>query len=174
MVHHRGPARKRIARKRFGAIVASPTFLAIAARSTIALVSVSRATGGTTDQIMTPKSETWKATKCNTVGTGEMKTFVFETKYTKCNAAIIQEKQYANNGAPHLTVVDAMTGEPLLTVTTNIPGYRPEPGYVVIKDWSENEGVLAALFQAGIIGAAESVVPAGYCKAFVCKYKGFK
>ena len=59
-----GRARKTIAKKRFGVIAANLTFRAIAARITMRLVSV---------YVSTAKLETWKATKCNTVGIGEMR-----------------------------------------------------------------------------------------------------
>lgn len=98
-------------------------------------------------------------------------TFPFHTKYggNVPNAFIVQSEYY-NNKSIHLSVYDALSGQQICVATTNVPGYRPEPGYVLIKDWSENEGVFNALFQAGVIGHIEGTVKAGYTQALLCKY----
>lgn len=99
-----------------------------------------------------------------------MKTFEFNAAYVRCENAMIKENTYANNGTTQLAVVDADTGEMLCVATTNVPGYRPKPGYVLIKNWSENESVFEALHKAGIVGEVEDSVPVGYVKALLCKY----
>jgi hypothetical protein len=42
-------------------------------------------------------------------------------------------------------------GMPVATATVCIPGYPFEPGTTAIKDYSENEGILAALVSAGVV-----------------------
>lgn len=102
-----------------------------------------------------------------------MKFFRFKTKYENCEAYIV-ERTYANNRVMHLTVHHAETGEPLCVATTNVPGYRPAENHVLIKDWSENEGVFNALYSAGIISTVQRYVKTGFVKAYECEYYGLK
>lgn len=55
-------------------------------------------------------------------------------------------------------------GERILTVTTNTH-YRPGPGCVVVKTWSENEGVVAALEAANYMKATGTKVQTGFDEA---------
>lgn len=41
--------------------------------------------------------------------------------------------------------------EPLATATVNVPDWGPEDGCIMIKDWSENEGMMASLVDSGVI-----------------------
>ena len=54
------------------------------------------------------------------------------------------------NGNVALTLLDAETGEPILTATVNDGGKLP-PYVAHIKDYSENEGVYDWMQRAGII-----------------------
>lgn len=100
-----------------------------------------------------------------------MEPFPFSTRYGGTTSyATIVENKYANNQAIQLEVHDALNGETICVATTNIPGYRPEPGYVLIKNWSENDGVYDALLNARIIGPVEQEIPAGFATAYLCKY----
>ena len=62
------------------------------------------------------------------------------------------------------TAIDLIctNGEPYTTATVNLPGESLEPGFVFIKDYSENEGVLAALEKAGIVKTTGRVVESGF------------
>lgn len=44
-----------------------------------------------------------------------------------------------------------------------------DKGYVFIKDYSENEGVLETLLKEGVVGEPIGTVPVGYTNAYVCK-----
>jgi len=41
--------------------------------------------------------------------------------------------------------------------------------YVLIKDWSENEGMLSALAAAGLINDTGERIPTGMCEAALCE-----
>lgn len=95
--------------------------------------------------------------------------FPFKTKYEDCTAYIV-EKTYSSPSNPCLEIHDAVKFGVLCIATTNIAGYRCPPGYVLIKNWSENEGVYEALLAAGVIGPVEKHVPTGFVTAYECKY----
>jgi len=72
------------------------------------------------------------------------------------------------NGALAIRAVDADTGEPVAVLTVNMPDIKLAPGEVLIKDYSENEGALETLLQAGVVEALE-VIPCSYAEAIRCR-----
>ena len=100
------------------------------------------------------------------------KTFEFKTMYgtPRNGKAYILEKTYSSPSNLCLEVYDYDTNEPLCVATTNIAGYRCEPGNVLIKNWSENQGVYEALLKAGVIGPVLREVPTGFVTAYECEY----
>lgn len=97
--------------------------------------------------------------------------FVYMTRYSGMpRSAYIVKRSYQYGGGMLLTVHDKDTGMALCTATTNVPGYNPEPGNVLIKTWSENEGVYEALLNANVIGPVIRKVPAGHALAYECEY----
>ena len=80
--------------------------------------------------------------------------------------SFIQIAAYAN-GRPAICLVSNI-GKPLLTASVNIPEYKLADGYVLIKNWSENEGILKDLIDNNIVGPAEGLVPSGYVHAHIC------
>ena len=83
------------------------------------------------------------------------------------------------NGAPGLHFEDASSGEPIAHATVNLPEKaalsRERYTLVWIKHWSENEGILEVLLDAGIIEQTGLFTDSGYvddiplCKV-VCPY----
>jgi hypothetical protein len=71
------------------------------------------------------------------------------------------EKAAYGNGRPALVLRDAEDGEQVAVATVNLPGVPLNPGEVFIKDYSENEGMLAALVRAGIVEPSGEAVPSG-------------
>jgi hypothetical protein len=65
-------------------------------------------------------------------------------------------------------LVDAENGEEYLTATVNIMGSNLAPDEVLIKDYSENEGIYKALLKRGFIGIRKRSVTSGYIEAYVC------
>ena len=67
-------------------------------------------------------------------------------------------------GATAIYLVDTADGEPVATATVNVEGVSENlpPSEVLIKDYSENEGMLGALIRAGLIEDTGRRVPTGY------------
>lgn len=74
-----------------------------------------------------------------------------------------------SNGRTAITLSDAEDFMPIAKATVNIPEAHLEDDEVLIKDWSENEGIYQALVKAGVISKLIETVPSGYADAFKCK-----
>ena len=64
--------------------------------------------------------------------------------------AVDMEQTYPN-GRPALILTDAEDGSGVCYASINIPQIDLEKDEVIIKNYSENQGVLDALIEAGII-----------------------
>lgn len=91
-----------------------------------------------------------------------------ETKYCPKGIYQITSPGVYRDGSPALKCLDQV-GHPQFTATVCIEGQRPKPGHVFIKDWSENEGVLDALLEAGIVEEPIRNVTCGFSVAHECK-----
>ena len=78
---------------------------------------------------------------------------------------LFHEYHYGGNVA--IQLVDERDGQPVATATVN-PEYTMKDGYVCIKDYSENEGMLEALMNAGIVSEPISFIQMGFVKVPVC------
>ena len=67
-----------------------------------------------------------------------------------------------SNGRTAIELTDAETGEPVLTATVNIPGVDLTNREVIIKNYSENEGVLGFLMDNNIVGPVKREVTTGF------------
>lgn len=88
-----------------------------------------------------------------------------ETAYTpKGDYELVLEGEY-KDGSPAFSVYN--NGEHMFraTVCVDMP---PENGNIIIKDWSENEGVYQALLDAGIINESVKTHHTGFVEAFEC------
>lgn len=56
-----------------------------------------------------------------------------------------------SNGRPSLSLLDAEDGQLIAVASINVPEIPLKPRELVIKDYSENQGMLAALLAAGLI-----------------------
>lgn len=67
-------------------------------------------------------------------------------------------------GSKAIYLVDAHDGEPVATATVNVEGVseRLPASEVLIKDYSENAGMLDALVGAGLVEDTGRRVPTGY------------
>lgn len=85
-------------------------------------------------------------------------------------------KQQYHNGKTALELVaaeddeenDVFKGEPIATATINIPVIL-EHDEVLIKNYSENEGMLEALVDAGVVKPTGRVIQTGFVEVPVCK-----
>lgn len=73
------------------------------------------------------------------------------------------------NGRTAIELNDSSTGEPVAVATVNLPNEKIADDEVIIKNWSENEGMLATLEKAGVISKPIRTVETGYVEAHVCK-----
>lgn len=89
------------------------------------------------------------------------------TKYIKNQPCILKKSKYVADRSTALGLFDEVTGELLLVPTVCMDGVggAPAEGNVWIKDWSENEGVMQALIDAGVISLPVGTTPAGFATA---------
>ena len=74
--------------------------------------------------------------------------------------------RYAHNDNLALLLQSA-TGEPYGKATANVEFQLPDP-LVVVKDYSENEGMLDALVEAGVVQPLSYKTPLGHAEGLVC------
>jgi len=67
---------------------------------------------------------------------------------------------------------DAQTGEPIATATVYLLGLQLEPDEVVNKNCSENEGVLQALIDAGVVHPPHRHAHTVFIQADICRLRG--
>jgi len=80
----------------------------------------------------------------------------------------IQYKQYSN-GRTALQLTDAADGSPVCTASKNLPDETLAEDEVCIKDYSENEGMLAALVEAGVISEPLRHIAVNHVTIPVCR-----
>lgn len=68
-----------------------------------------------------------------------------------------------------LTLEDPDNGEDIAVATINIPGEPLSKDEVIIKDYSENEGMLETLINASIISKPVRFVQTGHISAPICE-----
>ncbi|MDB5144211.1 MAG: hypothetical protein JWQ66_2924 [Mucilaginibacter sp.] len=78
----------------------------------------------------------------------------------------IEKLQYHNGRiALRLMGTGEIYGEPVATATVNIADDDTQPDEVVIKDYSENEGMYQTLLNAGIITPAHRYTSSGWIES---------
>lgn len=77
----------------------------------------------------------------------------------------VQMSKYTN-GRPAIQLFG--DDGPWAKATVNIPEFDVPVGHVLIKDWSENNGIMEDLIDNGVIGSPVGVVPAGFELAQLC------
>lgn len=91
-------------------------------------------------------------------------------KHAEClpkgTVTYVQIAQYAN-GRPAIQLCSD-TGAPEAMATCNLPDTKVPDGHVLIKDWSENKGIMEDLIDNGVIGPPVGVAPTGFCLAKLC------
>ena len=74
-------------------------------------------------------------------------------------------RRYQNNRLA-IQLVDISDNLPYAVATVNLPEVTDLPeNHVIIKSWSENAGMVEALFEAGIIDEFVRTHRTGYCEA---------
>jgi len=81
---------------------------------------------------------------------------------------VIQLDRYRNGGRVAMTLLIKETGEEMTVATVNVPEIPLKPDEVLIKDYSENEGLLKILEDARIVRATGTSYQSGYVKIPKC------
>lgn len=81
----------------------------------------------------------------------------------------VERASYGHTDRIALTLSDVEDGEPVAVATINLPELALAADEVVIKDYSENEGMLATLVTAGVISAPLRAIPLQYVTVYVCR-----
>ena len=89
-------------------------------------------------------------------------------KYFEFNKNEIVFGEYTNNNRTAISIVNPMEG-PMCKCTVNIPDVKLEDDEVLIKDYSENEGVLGDLINAKVISSSIEQIPTGHVYVHKCK-----
>jgi len=92
---------------------------------------------------------------------------VHKVKFKQWNC-ILEFGQYKENDRIAISLVEEETGEDVATVTINLDKVSLSDNEVIIKDYSENEGVYEALVKAEIISRAKRYIHSGFISAPVC------
>jgi hypothetical protein len=79
----------------------------------------------------------------------------------------LQFCKYAN-GNNAITLADTQ-GEMYATASVNVPGVELESNEVLIKNYSENEGILEMLEEAGYVERTGRYVQSGFVNIPICK-----
>lgn len=91
---------------------------------------------------------------------------IYDYKGTKVRVKVIT---YCTPNQIHLQ--DVSTGEPFLVGTSNIPALDNLEGYVAVKNYSENDGMLQFLIDNGIVDNPVTYVKENYGLFPICKLK---
>lgn len=75
---------------------------------------------------------------------------------------------YYPNGRVVIQLIDPEDNCCNAIATVNIPEMFIPEGYVLIKDYAENHGILQDLIDGGLVGQPIDTVPCGYSQAHVC------
>ena len=90
-----------------------------------------------------------------------------KTKYNPQGEYQVVCRGRYHDGSPALEIFTS-EGEVQSKATVCVPGHVPTGDNVMIKDWSENEGILDALIGAGVIEKPVAEIQCNFVTAFEC------
>lgn len=94
-------------------------------------------------------------------------------RYRNWDCELVKGQYY--NGRISLSLVaakddgDIFAGEPIATATVNITEVDLKDDEVLIKDYSENRGMLQTLIDADVVSPTGQTVKSGFVEVHVCK-----
>ena len=91
-----------------------------------------------------------------------------------CNATYVKHEVEISkgeypNGRLAIVLVDPDFGECWAVATVNLPEVHLEKDEIIVKDWSENEGMLAFLVDNGLVEDTGKTAATGYATANIVK-----
>lgn len=84
-------------------------------------------------------------------------------------ACRVERASYGQSGRIALPLYGLEDGSPVAVATVNLPELALAPDEVLIKDYSENAGMLDLLVAAGVVGPPLREVRSGYVTLYVCR-----
>jgi hypothetical protein len=81
----------------------------------------------------------------------------------------VERASYGRTGRIALPLYAVEDGSPVATATVNLPELSLAADEVVIKDYSENEGMLDLLVAAGVVSPPLREVQGRYVTLYVCR-----
>lgn len=90
-----------------------------------------------------------------------MKEFTFQTKFGSSYQVHLTVEKY-RNGQTSLQLIDANDETPVATASVSIPGVDLDENEIVVKDYSENEGMLDFLLENNIVEMRSEYLEVGY------------
>ena len=97
-----------------------------------------------------------------------MKTFSISAPWDERSTIVsIKLDKYAN-GRTRICLLDAVDNEPYAVATTNLPDVLLLDNEVIVKDYSENEGMLEFLTTNNIVFPTDKWVSTGFVDVQIC------
>lgn len=93
-----------------------------------------------------------------------------QAKYLPRKSYVVSVSHYTLNRSPSIEIL-SINGVLEMTASVCLQD-PPAEGNVIIKEWSENEGIVVALAEAELIGAPVKKHIAGFGEAFEYRMKG--
>jgi len=90
-----------------------------------------------------------------------------KTKHIPHTKAMLHKRKY-RNGRTALDI-RSLDGELMAVATVNLEQADVPEGHVLIKDYSENSGMLDALIGSGVISEPLCEIPTGFVMVQLCK-----
>lgn len=84
-------------------------------------------------------------------------------------ACRVERASYGGTDRIALPLYAIEDGSPVAVATVNLPELALEADQVLIKDYSENEGLLALLVAARVVSPPLREVQSGYVTLYVCR-----
>lgn len=79
-----------------------------------------------------------------------------------------------NNGRLAFELISIKNDEPILVATVNVPEAILRKDEVIIKNYSENEGVLEVLVKAKIISEPIGYIKTGFASSPICRILNYQ
>lgn len=90
-----------------------------------------------------------------------MKEFTFQTKFGSSYQVHLTVGKY-RNGQTSLQLIDAVDGTPVATASVSLPDIDLDENEIIVKDYSENEGMLDFLLENNIVEMRSEYLEVGY------------
>ena len=82
---------------------------------------------------------------------------------------VVELGRYTENGRKAIMLLDAISDELVAAASVNMPEVPLAENEVLIKDYSENAGILKVLEEAGIVRPTGESVSSGFVSLRVCE-----